>query len=321
MLLHRHQLLIQGRTDKVLLRDVTRGELTRVTRGWYMSTTNWQNLLHTDRHLVRAICAHKDARTTPVFSHFTAAAILGFPLLNFDTSKPHVLLPASSSRQSTGNVVRHHQNLAPHELQQSNGLLHTNASRTLADLARTTPFEFGVVCGDAAIRHLMQRTGLTLEQQREQLLADLSARPTWRGTQRARNVLHFLDSGGQSPLESISRIQLVRLGFNVRTQTPVPAPNGGFYRMDIELLGRRIFFEADGKVKYLDEAYMNGRSIDEVVVHEKERENWVVGTVPGYRVLRGGWEHVQTTETLKKRLLHFNVTPPGRAGKELLHLH
>ncbi len=91
--------------------------------------------------------------------------------------------------------------------------------------------------------------------------------------------------------------------------------------MDLELLGFRAFFEADGRAKYLDEGMRDGRSADEVVLDERDRENWVSGTTD-HRVLRGRWEHAQTPEALANRLRRFGIVPPVDLDRRRrLHLY
>lgn len=321
MLLRRGRLITLGSSDNELYRAVGRGELTRISHGWYIRARHWRELKPEQQHLVRALCAHEAAATPPVFSHYTAATILGLPLLSFDTSRVHTLLPAQRTHPSSASIVRHHHDLAAHETHRSAGLLHTDLRRTLIDIARSASCAIGVVVGDAAIRRLRHASGLQLHAQRELLLDYLASLPAGRGVRRAREVLRILDSGAESPLESLFRLQLLRLGFEVRTQVPVPSPTGGHYRMDLELVGFRVFFEADGRAKYLDESMRNGRSADEIVVDERDRENWVSGTTD-HRVLRGRWRHAQTPEALAARLRSFGIIPPADLDrKRRLHLY
>ena len=317
----RGQLLTLGESDRALHGAVERGELVRLSQGWYIDREHWHGLKPEQQHLARAMCAHGAARTPPVFSHYTAAAILGLPLLEFDTTRVHALLPARSTRPSSGGVVRHHHDLPPDEVQRTSGLQHTDLRRTLIDIARYAPFASGMVAGDAAMRRLLRGSILTLEQQRALLLEHLASLPAARGARRARNVLNVLDGGAESPLESLFRLQLLRLGFEVRTQVPVRLPNGRRYRMDLELVGLRVFFEADGRAKYLDEGMRGGRSVGEVLIDERDRENLVSGTT-GYRVLRGRWEHAQSPGVLATRLRGFGITPPiDLDRRSRLHLY
>ena len=153
------------------------------------------------------------------------------------------------------------------------------------------------------------------------MLAQMAELPQTRGVRRARQVLRFLDGSSESPLESLYRLQFARLGFTVRTQVRVAARDGGFYRMDFELVGYRVFFEADGKSKYLEDQYLRGRSPGQVAIDERNRENWVSGSLD-YRVVRGGWEHALTPEATAARLRSFKITPPRDLDKNMrLHLY
>lgn len=323
----RSQLIAAGHTDGGIQRAVSRREYLRLAPGWYVKTRDWQSFSFVDQHVLRALCAHERVASPPTFSHRTAAALLGLPQLKFDTSKLHVLLPASSARSSCARFIRHHHPYAPEHTQLSGSLMHTDLTRTVVDLARspgTTDFASAVVTGDAALRRLEQVSiGATDSQRshRDLMLTQLADLPRTRGVRRARQVLNFLDSSAESPLESLFRLQLSRLGFVVRTQVRVPAPDGGFYRMDFELVGLRVFVEADGRSKFLEPQYLRGRTPGQAAIDERDRENWVSGS-QGYRVIRGRWEHALTSQATAQLLRSFNITPPiDLDGNDRLHLY
>lgn len=320
-LLHRDGLLSSGMTDRRLRTAVARGELIRLSPGWFTRAGDWGSLRSTDRHLLRAMSADARSRTGLVFSHHTAAAMLDLPQLRFNESTVHALLPSESTRPSSGRVRWHRHDFEEKELRHTGSLVHTDLARTLTDIARSASFEQGVVVGDAAMRKLMKQTGLSLEEQRALLWRRLTSMPIGPGVRRARNVLRFLDGAAESPLESLFRLQFARLGFELRTQVLVKNPHGSFYRMDLELVGYETFFEADGRVKYLDPQMRDGKTAEELAMEERDREAWVVGT-SNYRVLRGRWEHAQSVEAAAARLRAFNITPPiDLDGQVRLHLY
>ena len=79
------------------------------------------------------------------------------------------------------------------------------------------------------------------------LLKRLDAMPGTRGKARARRVLQFVSASAESPLESLFRLQLARLGFDVQTQVVVEVPQGKNYRMDFELVGYDVFLRPTDK--------------------------------------------------------------------------
>ena len=62
---------------------------------------------------------------------------------------------------------------------------------------------------------------------------------------------------------------------NVRTQVRVPAPGGGEYRVDFELVEAGILGEVDGRQKYTNPDLRDGRSADRTLYDEKRREESV----------------------------------------------
>lgn len=316
-LLNRAELMLSGLSDKRIQASVRRGELRRLSPGLYVRREQWETSGAVDRHLLSALAVHESAAAAPTFSHLTAAAILGLPLLMEGLGRVHTLQQRTSKVRSSPRVLRHTGAFAERETQVTAGLTHTDLTRTTIDIARTGAFEQGVIAGDAAIRRLVERDGGTLEHHRASLLRTLERMPRSAGYRRATRVLQFLDDGAGSPLESLFRLQFARLGFQVRTQVPVQNPDGGFYRLDFELIGHDAFFEADGKVKYTDADMLRGRSAGQVFFEEKTREDWVRGR-ERKSVLRGGWEHARTMEATAARLRAFGVIPP--AGRAPLHL-
>ena len=87
--------------------------------------------------------------------------------------------------------------------------------------------------------------------------------------------------------------------------------------MDIELDEADSFYECDGETKYTDEAMRSGRTLEQVLLAEKQREDWVRGTT-GKRVLRGGSAHAASPAALAARLVSFGVALPDRRDRLLL---
>ncbi|HZU92483.1 MAG TPA: hypothetical protein VFF85_02595 [Microbacterium sp.] len=73
--------------------------------------------------------------------------------------------------------------------------------------------------------------------------------------------------------------------------------------------GIRAFGEFDGKGKYLDAALREGKSLDQILLEEKQREDWIRGTTH-WRL--GRWEtpHIETANALGIRLAAFGIAPP-----------
>ncbi|MBN9613531.1 MAG: hypothetical protein J0H64_08760 [Actinobacteria bacterium] len=322
----RRRLVAHGFTEAGLRGMVHRGELLRILQGRYVFATDWEALNGEDRHLLRALAVDAGAVGSPVFSHFTSALLHGLPLLRFDLTRVHISssrapdTPAqgqqkapSPSDGSRARVIRHHRLADTNDLARTGGLVHTSLIRAVVEVTRTAPFAAGVVCADAALRRLVRMDDLATETARTRLLAHLDTLPGAPGTARARRVLRFASALAESPLESLSRLQLARLGFEILEQVAVPARRGRPYRLDFELIGRRCFVEADGKVKYTDEDMLNGRTANEKVFEEKRRGDWISG-VTGKSVLHIGWPDAQAPRALGSTLRSFGVPSPSPDG-------
>lgn len=322
----RRRLIARGFTEAGLRGMVHRGELLRILQGRYVFATDWEALDGEERHLLRALAVDAGAVGSPIFSHFTSALLHGLPLLRFDLTRVHTSSSRASDTPARGQrkapspsdgsrtrVIRHHRLADRNDLARTGGLVHTGLAQAVVEVARTVPFAAGLVCADAALRRLARSEEMAPEEARSLLLAHLSTLPGAPGTARARRVLRFASALAESPLESLTRVQLSRLGFEIREQVPVPARRGRPYRLDFELVGRRCFVEADGKVKYTDDDMLNGRTAKEKVFEEKRRDNWISG-VTAKSVLHIGWSEAQALRTLGSTLRSFGVPAPSPDG-------
>jgi Transcriptional regulator, AbiEi antitoxin len=103
--------------------------------------------------------------------------------------------------------------------------------------------------------------------------------PRLAGAGVLRQALPLVRTGAQTPLESLSRVRLVRQGLpEPALQVPIHGVDGliGYVDMLFELLG--VIGEADGALKYDDRR---------VLVHEKRREDQL--RADGFGVVRWGW--------------------------------
>lgn len=315
LLKHRSTLLVSGLSDWQIHASLSRGELYRVSPGWFVGAKEWSTLREGDKHLLLAVCVHAEAQDAPVFSGCTAALMLGLPLFGAVPSRVQVTVPAASNRCSSGNVTRHRADCLVEEIVMTAGLRHTELTRTLLDVARVESFERAIVVGDAALRRLVKSQEASVGRCKEELLSRLSVMKSSRGRNRARRVIEFLDAAMESPLESLFRLQLARLGFEVQSQVQVKLPDGRRYRMDFELTEFGVFLEADGRVKYTNEQMRNGRSVEDVVLEERHRENLVSGAT-AKRIIRGRWADAMSPDATARLLRGYNIEPPiGRSGR------
>lgn len=282
------------------------GHIVLLERDWYIVKETWQNFWIEKRQKLLAL-SHNKSMTESVFSHYTAAAIHGLPLYGHNDLRIHVTCLPGSRVQSSRKVFRHSSQIASHEIIEKDGLLCTSIQRTLLDLARYATQELSLAAVDAALNELFMRghtyNGKGAQVFTGQLLAKLDSMCGMRGVRRARNIIALADGRADSVIESISRLQLLRVGFGVELQVAVENKQGGSYFLDFEFLGHEAFGEVDGLAKYFD-----GGSPREALLAEKEREDWIRGTT-GKRILRWGSRDIVSPEKLATRLASFGLRP------------
>jgi hypothetical protein len=181
-------------------------------------------------------------------SHQTAAVAHGLDLLGCQPDRVHVTRApeGTGSRATRPGFHLHVASVPAGHVETRHGIPVTSVARTVADLARTSPFEAGVVTADSALRSKLAS--------KQDLLSALAACAGWPGRQRAREVTLFSDARSESALESVSRAVFRDQG--------LPAPDLQVWVGDDEAIGRvdflwpkhRTIAEADGLIKYSDPA-------------------------------------------------------------------
>lgn len=316
--LHRRaDLRDEGWTERQLRHELSTGSLVRVRRGWYAEKVAWAALWpeQRQRELVEAV--HRDGTSAAsVVSHLSAAARWGLPFYRLDEARVHLTTPAPSRISSDPGVLRHVAVLADEDVTELHGIRCTSLERTVFDCSRMLRLEAGLSMADAALRQVATGGRRYDEAAAREWMAKLSDRAGRaagaRGVRRARQVNLLADGRAQLPGESVSRLQLMRLGFaRPRLQVPVASPSGGWYWVDFGLDEARAFGEFDGKGKYTDEAQRSGLTIEEVMLDEKMREDWIRGRTQ-WRLGRWGDEHIATAPKLGARLAAFGILPPQR---------
>lgn len=289
------------------------GELVRVRRGWYCDGAAWRDLWPESQHLMHVAAVSADAGAPPVFSFTSAAVLHGLPLYRVRVERVHTLEPAVG-RHSGPAVSRHRDALAAEDVVAVDGLLCTSLERTVHDLLCGASLEVAIAAADAAQQLTAGSpraydTGVA-DGFRDAVRARIDAGTGHRDVRAARDLVEVMDGRSELPLESVTKLQLRRLGFpQPELQVPVPGPAGTSW-MDLEVPGAGAFIECDGEGKYTGTALTGGRSIASILLREKRREDWVRG-VTGKRVLRLGSRDVVTSDMLAFRLRAFHVELPS----------
>lgn len=319
LLLTPQSLEASGWTARAVARAVKDGTLVRVRAGMFVAASEWDGLRAEARHLVEVAAVHeRRLGGDGVVSHVSSVVLWEFPLYRYRPTEVHL-----SGGRLDGHTRSGRPGIARHEIAVSDeartvvdGVACTTIARTVADVARTTPVETGLSIADAAFRRVAWDEAShtydesTAEAFRAEVRVHLERHRRARGVRRGRRVLELADGRAQLPGESVSRLRLLELGFRVAgLQTPVPGPEGRTYYPDFDLADAGAWGEFDGVDKYTTLARLQGSTIEEVMLAEKQREDWIRGTT-NRRMPRWGSEHIVSAEVLGARLAEFQVFPP-----------
>lgn len=310
----RRMLLFDGWTERSLRRAVEEGDMRVVRRGWYIGADEWKDLWMEERHRAHVIAVTRDAQTAAPVCRTSAAVLWDLPLYRIDPKWVHQLCTPDARNSNVVDVKRHTEPYGSLDVDVIDGIRCTSLSRTVFDLIRTLPKDAAVAVADAAERQMALRGREwdmdAVQSWRLGMAQRIEAHPGARGIRQARWVAEFADGRAQLPGESVSRLHLHRLGFAApRLQVEVEGPHGHPYFVDFGLDDVRAFGEFDGETKYRDEAMRQGRSLEDVLLDEKRREDWIRGCT-GWGLVRWGSPHIRTAQTLGARLEEFSVRAP-----------
>ncbi|BDZ38702.1 hypothetical protein [Microbacterium suwonense] len=315
MLRTREDLLAGGMTERDIAAQVTAKLLIRIRRGRYVSAVDWDGLWNEGRHLLQVLAFHLNARAPgPLFWGPSAAVLHGLPLYRLAPTAVHVVILGERHSRSRTGIAWHDVGIADADMVEIDGIRCTSLDRTVLDMARSFPEEVGVSVADAALRreavtgHVQDRD--RAEHWRGRMLERALTVHT-RGIRSARRLIEFADGRAQLPGESVSRLQLDRLGYRgLDLQVHVVGPDQEDYWMDFGFPRSRVFGEFDGRGKYLQGDLRGDRAIEDVILDEKRREDIVRG-VTGWRTTRWASEHIRTLDVFARRLQAFGLRPPG----------
>ena len=312
---HLNALLDAGFTARSLAAKTNRGELLRLRQGWYLPTARWQEWHAEDRQLALIQIVQSEARSAPIFSHYSAAALHGLPLDDRVRAVAHVIAHPGGVGAASSCLKRHRMQLDPAEVTLVGPYLCTTPERTILDLALTAPAPLALSVADAYLRdnfrverHIDE---VSVAEWRDRLRESAAAIAGQRGVRTARWIAAFADARADSPLESVSRYHFDKLGIRVAIQVPVPARYRGNYYLDFDFVGLKIYGECDGKHKYTDPALLGGKTAAERVYQDKRRGEWIEQAIQK-RPIHWGWPDVDTTRRFGLQLQAFGVPIPAK---------
>jgi hypothetical protein len=201
-----------------------------------------------------------------VRSHTSAALELGLGILLPPRPLTHVTQRRHGIRTCWG--VKHH--VAPYredQVVEANGFRVLDGVRTAIDIAREYGHPYGVVAIDR-VRWL----GHPLSELEEIVAVQMRS---WPHVNRARRELDLSSAGAESVAETLGRDLLEEMGLT-DIETQFGLTDGRRTHFADLRVGRQLI-EIDGELKYIEAPGLAGRSIESVLVEEKNRESWFRG--------------------------------------------
>ncbi|HMH58421.1 MAG TPA: hypothetical protein VK537_04500 [Galbitalea sp.] len=184
----------------------------------------------------------------------------------------------------------------------------TSIARTVVDVASVASLHTAVAIMDAALSGLKDRNDQWIRPpvSKDDLTDELLRRGVARGSQQAEWALRFSDGRSGSPGESVSRVTMHQIGCPAPELQHTFRDKGGVFvaTTDFWWPGYNLTGEFDGRGKYLRDELTQGRSVAQVVVDEKIREDALRALGPG--MSRWVWE-----EALSARALWLKLTRAG----------
>ncbi|HEY0248467.1 MAG TPA: hypothetical protein VGC45_09415 [Gryllotalpicola sp.] len=252
-------------------RSLARGAHVRVCPGVYAATETWRVMTSDRRFEAFVVGMATTMAPGTVFSHSSAAVLLGLPSLWPWPARVDTTIPPASGGRSTGNVRRFGAALRDDEIREVDGFLVTSPARTVLDIARVAPFAHAVATADAAL-HRKRRPAplLTLDE----LAAELEFQRGRSRFAKMRRVAEFATPLSDSVRESESRVLIFELGFPEPVlQHPWFDALGHIGDSDFWWPEYGLVGEYDGLSKYLKEEFLGGRTTAQAVMAEKTRED------------------------------------------------
>jgi hypothetical protein len=125
---------------------------------------------------------------------------------------------------------------------------------------------------------------------------------------RIAAVLDFACADAESPGESLSRVQMMVMGFPAPELQRVFTDQRGLVgRADFYWPQARLVGEFDGLVKYSKPEFRGGRTPSEVVIDEKRREDRLRAL--GLGVVRWTWEDLREPALFRDVLTSAGLVP------------
>lgn len=275
--------LIEAGAGAAEVRRVRKSD--RLTWGVYLDD---EDLTSEQRYLLKSREVQNRLAPGAALAGTSAAVAWELPLIS---SAPDEVFIRNITRGTYAKDVRV---LPGSEVIEHNGHLTTPPAQTVMDCARLCDSKQALVIADAALAQ-----GLcTVDDLR--VAAEMAAGKP--GASRMRWIAHNADPLAESPGETIARMMVMQLGYDVISQFHVTNGKREAY-LDLLVAGTMIALEFNGMIKY------KKRGLGKVIA-EALREGDLQEL--GYQFVRLIWQQLALLEQLDKRLKAVGARPVRR---------
>jgi hypothetical protein len=282
-------------------------EFIAVFRGVYVRADLWNAMGPDERYRARVKAAAALADRDLVFAYQSAAAQWRLPWVGGWPHQAHILENAATGGRSKAMLLRHTVGI-PADLVEIDGLTVTSLARTVVDLARSASFGPAVAVADAALHRTahplagVPRTFLT----RDDLLRELDGVPFRHGLAKGHRVIDFADGAADRPGESMSRVNMHLMGLpRPQLQVPIVGDSGRIWIVDFWWPEFNLIGEFDGHRKYTDPEFLRGRTPEQAVIDEKDREDDLRAAHHG--MSRWDWDIALSPILLRDKLIRAGL--------------
>ena len=288
------------------------GELVRIRRGFYAVGEAWRLAHRSERYrlFVRATVLAADQPL--ILSHLSAAALHNLPIIGPWPTVVHAINNETTGGSSARFTTSHRSVTEPEPVALS-GCVTTTLARTLIDVAATSSFLVGVTMMDHALRaeneralqECRQGTSAAAALSKNDLYGELALVHPRSGGAKVRRAIDFANGLSDNPGESLSRVRIAELGFEVPELQVCFVVQGREYWVDFYWRGVGKIGEFDGELKYTRAAILGDRNPADVVIAEKNRENLLRPFVQSFD--RWDWDTAYSPRRFYEFLVEHHV--------------
>lgn len=306
-----------GQDPRLLAKRCRHGELVRVRRGVYVPAEHWAALNDRQRHGVQAAALQDTAIKTPIFNGQTSALLWGLGIIGCPSQLCTVTDDPVGGRSKHG--IRRTLGSTTTGVCQLGDVWVTDKARTAVELTSTLNFAEALAVVDSSRRSPSFSASTELADWDKDrawgpaaTLKELTgAMEHLRSESRRRRVSGVLDLStdlAESPGESMSRAQMILLNVpSPELQASFTLKNGRIARTDFYWPELGLVGELDGQGKYLREELRGTRTIQDVVMAEKARENALRAL--GLNMIRWDWADMMNPKVFAQILGDAGLKP------------